>query len=130
MVIIEEAKPAEEIKSRKAEYMAGVFLWIRPLYANILKGFRDQCTKIAEQAKYNPKTGKFESVTEFDSEKYEDLITDYLLDKWEGLGGKDRQPLPVNLNSKKAILNYLPTRDFVWAFAQSLDTTEAETKNS
>lgn len=132
MLIIEKQTLKEEIQSRRCEYMPGVAFWVRPLLVTILNDFRKQCTKT--KLEFNPSTKKMEVVEEVDAKQLEDLITDWVIDKWEGVGtlGDDKKamPLTVNLTSKYWVMNQVVLRDFIWASARNLDTTEAEVKNS
>jgi len=61
-----------------------------------------------------------------DPEKYDDALTDYLIEDFTGIGDEAGNPLPVNLESKKRIMNHLPLRDWVWAFAQSVEASVQE----
>lgn len=116
------------VESQRFEYSEGVVFWVRPLTGQKLKEIRKQCVKT--RMELNTRTRKMEPIEEVDDEKFEDLVADYILDRWEGVGDEDGNPLAVNLESKKLILDHLPLRDFIWGAAQSLDVTETEIKNS
>ena len=128
MLKLKKYDTANPIPSRRFEYQPGVAFWIRPLNGTILRNLRKQCTK--EEYGYNPETQRMELAGKTDNDKLNELLADYIIDKWEGIGGEDGQPLPVNLESKKLIADQLALKNFIWAAAESLDTTEPETKNS
>lgn len=135
MLIIKEYKPDELPASKMFEYAPGVELWIRPLKCSIVQDFRKKCTKTSMQ--YNAQSRGMEPVEEIDTTKFNDLLADYILEKWNpnafgklSPGGTEVIPLDINLASKKLILDEPSISDFVRVTAQSLDTTEAESKNS
>lgn len=128
MLKIKKQTAVKNSQGQRFEYAEGVAFWVRPLTATVLRDLRKQCIKT--KLEFDPKSRKMESIEEIDGEKFDTLLTDHILDLWEGVGGEDGQPLPVTLESKKMILDQLPLRDFIWAMAQSLDTSEAEAKNS
>lgn len=128
MLKIKKINTNELPPGREFKYAEGVFFWVRPLTGTILRNFRAQC--VTADYSYNPATQRMEQVEKVDDDKLTDLIADYILEKWEGVGGEDGQPLPVTLESKKLILDQLAIKNFVWAVAQSLDTSEAEKKTS
>ena len=128
MLKIKNHNSAEHAPGKQFKYADGVFLWIRPLTGTILRTFRKSC--VTYESGYNPASQRMEPAEKLDDDKLNDLIADYILEKWEGIGGEDGQPLPVSLASKKLILDQLAINKFVWAAAQSLDSTEAEQKNS
>ena len=128
MLKIKNHNPAELAPGKQFKYADGVFFWVRPLTGTILRNFRKLCA--TEEIAYSATSQRMELVEKINDDKLNDLIADYILEKWEGVGGEDGQPLPVTLESKKLILDQLAIKNFVWAAAKSLDTTEAETKNS
>lgn len=128
MLKIKKSISPENTSSQRFEYQAGVAFWIRPLTGTVLRDLRKQCTKT--KMEFNPQTRKMEPVEEIDEAKLEDLLAEYILEKWEGVGGEDGQPLPATLESKKLILDQLALRNFIWAATQSLDFTGDEQKNS
>ncbi len=128
MLKIKNYKADEPVASKRFEYQPGVVFWVRPLTGTILRSFRKQC--VTSDFGYNAASQKMEPIEKVDDDKLNDLISDYILEKWEGVGGEDGQPLPVTLDSKKLIIDQLAIKNFIWAAAQSLDTTEAEQKNS
>ncbi len=128
MLKIKNYKPDEPVPSKRFEFQPGVAFWVRQLTGAILRNFRKQC--VTQDLGYSVATQRMEPVEKVDDDKLNDLIADYILEKWEGVGGEDGQPLPVTLESKKLILDQLAIKNFVWAAAQSLDTSEAEKKIS
>lgn len=128
MLKITNYKSDEPVPSRRFEYQLGVAFWVRPLIGTTLKNFRKQC--VTEDLGYSAVSQRMEPVEKVNDDKLNDLIADYILEKWEGVGGQDGQPLPITLESKKLILDQLAIKNFIWAAAQSLDTSEAEIKNS
>lgn len=128
MLIIKKQISIENIQGQRFEYAKGIVFYVRPLSGAILRNLREQCSKT--KMELNRQSRKMEPIEDPDNEKLEELLADYILEKWEGVGGEDGQPLPVTLESKKLILDQLALRGFIWAAAQSLDTSEAELKNS
>ncbi len=126
MLKIKNYNTSETAPGRQFKYAEGVSFWVRPLTGTILRNFRKQCA--TSDFGYNSASQKMEPVEKVDDDKLNGLIADYILEKWEGVGGEDGQPLPVTLESKKLILDQLAIKNFVWAAAQSLDTTETEKK--
>jgi len=117
-----------QIPGARFEYAKGAFLWVRPLTNTIMSALRELCT--TSKMVFSQQTGKMESVEAVDKVKLEELLSDYLLEKWEGFGGEDKKPFPVTLEYKLHMLDQLDIKQFTWAVAKSLDNTEAETKNS
>lgn len=109
-------------------FSEGVRIKVRKLTAEVISGVRKQYTRIDMEV--DPKSRRMVPVEKVSDEKYDDAMTDYLIEDFAGLGDGEGIALPVTLESKKRILNYLPLKDFVWAFAQSMDTTEEQEKNS
>lgn len=128
MLKIKNQTAIENSQGQRFEYAEGVAFWVRPVTASVLRNLHRQCTKT--KVEFDKKSRKMEPTGDIDGEKLENLLADYIIEKWEGVCGENGQPLPVTLESKRMILDQLPLRDFIWAVAQSLDTTEAEAKNS
>ena len=59
----------------------------------------------------------------------EELITDYILAGWEGIGDEDGNALDITLENKKHVMNQFDIREFVWNRAQAAETVE-QIKNS
>lgn len=115
------------------QFAEGVKIKVRKLTAEALRELRKPLVKI---------TMELESVSrrmvpaeKVDTDKYDEVITDYLIEDFQGIGDEEGNPLPVTLESKKQIMNYLPLKDWIWAFAQTLEMAdvkklEEEGKNS
>lgn len=128
MLTIKKPISPENTSGQRFQYQEGVAFFIRPITSTILRGLRQQCVKM--EAKFNLQAKAMEPVEDVDAAKLDDLLSDYIISGWEGIGAEDGQPLPVTLENKKLILDQLPLREFIWAAAQSLDFTGAEQKNS
>jgi hypothetical protein len=118
---------ADSVQSRQFQYTAGVDFWVRPLTRSKLRELRKQCVIVTMEP--NPVTRVMEPVERLDEAKFEDALCEYLLEKWEGIGDTDGNPLPVTLENKKRILDQTDLYDFVWSKARSLDMTGSERKN-
>lgn len=131
-MLILKKQTSEIPQSQRFEYSKGVAFYVRPLTGKVMRELREQCSKT--KMELNRQTRKMEPVEDVDDAKLEDLLADYLLEKWEGVeiqaGDGGSLPLAVTLESKKLIFDQMALKDFIWAAAQSLDITELEQKNS
>lgn len=108
-------------------FAPGVRLKIRKLTAEVVQKLRKKYSKTEMQS---DKARRMVPVEILDDEQgYDDALTNYIIEAFEGIGDEDGNPLPVTLESKKMVLNHLPLKDWVWAFAQSIDTTAEELGN-
>ena len=128
MLIVRNHKSCENVPSKRFQYQEGVAFWVRPVTGTIMRDIRKKCIT-GNTVEYNQRTRTMETVEQVDDEKYDNLITDYIVEKWEGIGGGDGNPLPATPESKKLILDQAALGEFVWAAAKSLDTSGAEAKN-
>jgi len=117
----------ENVACRRCQYVEGVAFWIRPLTRSKIRELRKGCENTRLEP--NPLTRSMEPVVDLDNEKFEDVLCDYLIEKWEGIGDADGNPLPPTLENKKLVLDHTSLYDFVWLQARSLDMTGAELKN-
>ena len=108
-------------------YTKGVEFKIRPLTGQVLRELRKKVTTTRMEA--DPTTRKMVAVEDVDNDKLDELIADYMLEDWKGIGDEAGVPLPVCLESKKSILNQIPLREFIWSAAQALDIEQEQEKN-
>lgn len=115
------------------DYAPGVRLKIRKLTGDAVRELRKPYVRMEmEVEKTSRRMVPVEKVS--DEEAYNNALLDYLIEDFVGLGDEKGVPLPVTLDSKKAISNNLPLWDWVWAFAQSQEIVaeeqhQAEIKN-
>src|SRR3990172_4163388 len=128
MLIVKNHTSSDNVPSKRFRYQDGVAFWIRPVTGTIMRDLRKKCIT-GNTVEFNPRSRTMETVEQVDDEKYDRLITDYIIDKWEGIGGEDGNPLPVTVESKRLILDQAVLSEFVWAAAKSLDTSGPEAKN-
>lgn len=113
-------------------YTEGVRFKVRKLTAEALREIRKPHVRL--EMELNPVTRRMEQVEKLDAEKFDDALTDYLLEDFEGIGDENGNVLAANLANKKAILNMPVLRDFIWAAAQAIEVagdqrTEQAVKN-
>jgi hypothetical protein len=107
------------------KFAEGVEVKVRKLTNEAVRELRKPFMK-AEMT-LNTSNRRMEAVEHIgDPEKYDDALTDYLIEDFTGIGDDEGNPLPVNLESKKRIMNHLALRDWVWAFAQSVEASVHE----
>jgi hypothetical protein len=117
----------DDAQGRRFQYVEGVAFWVRPLTRSKLRELRRGCVNASMEP--NPLTRIMEPVERLDDTKFEDALCDYLLEKWEGIGDADGNPLSPTLENKKRVLDQTDLYDFVWSKARSLDMTGIERKN-
>jgi hypothetical protein len=119
-------------------YMPGAELKVRKLSGDVLRELRKPFvhTEMEVDKKSRAMVPK-EKMSAENEEKFNDALTDFLLEDHKGFGNEDGQPFPrpLDLESKKALLNDLSVNDWVWSFARAQEVIaekkqEAEIKNS
>lgn len=110
------------------EYCEGVRLKIRKLTRESLRFLKKKHCKITMEL--DPRTRRMMPTEKIDDDAYEDAITDYLVEDFEGIGDADGNPLPLNLESKMLIMDKLSLREWIWSFAQTIEVAEAEKKEA
>lgn len=109
-------------------FTEGVELQVRKLTSEVITTLRRQF--LTTSLELDQSSRRMMPIERLDSAKYNDALTDYLIQDFRGLGDDDGVALPLTLKSKHRILNYLPIRDWVWSFAQAVDSTPEQEKNS
>lgn len=117
----------ENAAGRWIDYTDGVAFKVRPLTGTVLRDLRKQVSTIRMAP--DPKSGKFVPFEEIDDEKFNDIMSDYLLEDYRGIGDETGEVLAVTLENKKLILNQIALKDYIWNAAQALDFEEAKVKN-
>lgn len=115
-----------------ADYAPGVRFRVRPLTSDAIAALRAPFVQVKMEV--DPASRQMKQVEKVDNEAFNDALSTYLIAGWEGLGDDNGAPLPDNLESRQAILNQLPLKDFIWAAAQTLEAAaqsrkEEEIKN-
>ncbi len=113
-------------------YAPGVRLKIRKLASDVIQELRKPHVRL--EMEVDKISRRMMPVEKVDSEAFDDALTTYLIEAWEGLGDEEGRLLEDSLASRKAIMNDLTLRDWIWAFAQSQELIaerqkEAEVKN-
>jgi hypothetical protein len=121
-------KKTVESEGRWFEYAPGVEIKIRPLTGDILREIRKPAVKTKMEV--DQRSRKMIPVETVDDVLLDDLVTDYLIEDFKGIGDSASHALEVNLASKKLILDQIPLKEFIWASAQSLDIEAEQIKNS
>ncbi|MDD5207741.1 MAG: hypothetical protein PHS17_20090 [Desulfobacterales bacterium] len=105
-------------------FTATARLKIRKLTQEIVQTLRKPF--VTTEMEVDPKSRRMMPVDKLDTDKYNDAITDYLIEDWneEFVDDETGDLLPKSLDSKKRIMNYLPVNDWIWGFAQAIDTTD------
>lgn len=121
-----------KIKTGEAEgkwfkYADGVEFKIRPLTGNVLREIRKPAVKVSMQV--DPKTRRMIPIEDVDDDKFDEAVTDYILEDFKGVGDDNGNLFEPTLENKKLIMDQLPLRDFIWSAAQSLDVGEEQIKN-
>jgi hypothetical protein len=111
-------------------FAPGLKVQVRKLTSEVIGGIRKKC--VTTTMEVNTKSRVLVTAEHLDEEKYDDAMTDYLIQDFSKgfVDEADDMPLPVTLDSKKRMLNVLPLKDWIWSFAQAMDTTEEQAKNS
>jgi len=102
------------------EFSDGVKIKVRRLTAEVIRELRRPHVTTSMV----PHEGRMVQSEKLDPEKYDEAIMDYLIEDFEGIGDENGNPLPKTLESKKRILNEISIKDWVWAFAQSIQTVQ------
>lgn len=110
------------------DYASGARIKARKINVEILNALKKPYTTTSMQL--DTKARKMVPVEKVDDEAYEDALTDYMIEDFEGFGDNAGNALPVNLESKKMLLNIISIKEWVWAFAQSLEVFAAEKKGA
>ena len=108
-------------------YAPGAKLKIRKVSADVFIELRKPFIRTEMQAeKGSHRMVPVEKLT--DEEGYNDKLTDYIIEDQEGFGNEEGQafPTPLDLASKKALMNDLQIKDWIWAFSQSQESTANE----
>lgn len=120
----------EEIYKVPFETVSGTMIChIKPINKEELEKIEKQCTKnVTEIVKHKPITRK-----EFDGDKFNELLFDYVCQGWEGLEDKDGKDIPHNKETRDAIRNWVPKiSNFYTSAAMNINdyihTMEAEQK--
>lgn len=113
-------------------YSDGVRFKVRQLTGDAIRMIRQPF--VSMEMGLNKSSRRLEKVEKVDQEALDDALATYLIEAWEGIGDEDGNVLPDNLDSRQAILNQLPLREFIWETAQSLEVysrkkREADLKN-
>ena len=120
-------KKTIESEGKWFEYSEGVEIKIRPLTGQTMKEIRKGVSIVKMEVGPGRKMIPVEHT---DDDKLEDALAEHLIEDFKGIGGSENTALPVNLESKKLILDQIPIREFVWNSAQSLDIEADQIKNS
>ncbi|HOR32195.1 MAG TPA: hypothetical protein PK311_05825 [Syntrophales bacterium] len=105
-------------------YQAGVRLKIRKLTGEALRELRRPYVRT--EMELDPRSRRMVPAEKVDAEKLDDALADYLIEDFEGIGDEEGLPLPVDLESKRRIMNQPALAEWVLAFAQSLEVAQAE----
>lgn len=107
------------------KFSDGVKVKVRKLTAEAVRELRKPFIKT--EMILNTSSRRMEPVEHIgDPEKYDDALTDYLIEDFTGIGDEEGNQLPVTLESKKRIMNHLALKDWIWAFAQSVEASVQE----
>lgn len=120
-------KSTDKEEGRWFKYAAGVEFKIRPLTGNILREIRKASSTTSMQP--DPKTRRMVAVEDVNDEKFDEAVTDYILEDFKGVGDEEGNLFDPTIENKKRIMDQLPLRDFIWSAAQSLDVGEEQIKN-
>lgn len=109
-------------------YSEGVEFQVRPLTGEVLRRLRKQVT--TTKMEVDPGSRRMVPVEKVNDEKLEEVMTDYLIQDFKGIGISSDRAMEVSLENKKLIMDQIPLREFIWASAQSLDVGQEQIKNS
>jgi hypothetical protein len=107
--------PANPPEGVWAPYAEGAEIQIRKLNREILKALRAPFITM----EYSPAARQ--NIEKPDEEKIEDALTGYLIQSFKGFGDDDGNLIPDTLDGRKALMNDLAVRDFVWGFAHTAE---------
>lgn len=105
-------------------YQAGVRLKIRKLTGEALRELRRPYVRT--EMELDPRSRRMVPAEKVDAEKLDDALADYLIEDFEGIGDEEGLPLPVDLESKRRIMNQPALAEWIMAFANSLEMAQAE----
>lgn len=88
---------------------ADVELQIRPLTAEILDKIRSRYKKTRREK--DSETRATVTVIEYDEDKVQDDLIDYILEDFKGFGSSPKDALVVNVENKKRIMELPPVAD-------------------
>jgi hypothetical protein len=117
--------PAAKVEGKWFTFAGDVEFKVRPLLGTILRELSNAARTGRMVA--DPKSGRM--VAQVDDEKYNELLTDYLLEDWRGVVDEAGAALPVTLENRKALLDMSAISDFVWERARALDILTEQVKN-
>jgi len=114
-------------------FSEGVRIKVRKLTGEAAKAIRKPFIKL--EMELDPSTRRMvpaEKLT--DEEKFNDALSAYMIEAFEGLGDDEGNPLPDDIESRRMIFNVPQLRDWIWALAQSVEIAaqnlqEDEVKN-
>lgn len=134
-IVIEELqfKPGEWPEGIWGNPMEGVRIQVRRIDADIFSELRKPLT--ISTMELDRKTRQYVPVEKVDSDAFNDVVTNYIIQNFEGFIDKGRNPLEVNLENKKKLMKKPVLSEWVWAMANALEVadqkkTEEEGKNS
>ncbi|HNS53318.1 MAG TPA: hypothetical protein PKH25_00915 [Syntrophales bacterium] len=105
-------------------FQDGVRLRVRKLTGEVLRELRRPF--VSTEMDLDPRSRRMVPVEKADPEKLDEALADYLIQDFEGIGDDDGQALPVDLESKKRIMNQPALAEWIMAFAYSLEVAKAE----
>lgn len=114
--------PASPPSGTWGTFQAGVRMKIRKLTGEVMRELRKPYVRA--EMELDSRSRRMVPVEKLD-EGLDDALADYLIEDFEGLGDEAGQPLPVDLESKKRIMNQPALADWVMAFAHSLEVAQA-----
>jgi hypothetical protein len=118
---------AESAEGKWFPYSDGIEIKIRPMTGQVMRDLRKSASTTKMEA--DPLSRKLVAVDRIDEAKLEDILNEYLIEDFRGIGSDSETALEVNLDSKKLIMDQIPLREFIWSCAQSLDIEGAQIKN-
>jgi hypothetical protein len=104
-------------------YADGVRVKIRKLTGDVMKELRKPFVRL--EMEYNPMSRRMEQSEKIDTEKYDEALSAYIMEEWEGFGDENGNILQNTPESRRAIINIPALREFIWEAATSLDIIAA-----
>jgi hypothetical protein len=125
MLIINTKKYDPEKKPEGVwfSYADGVRVKIRKLTGDVMKELRKPFVRL--EMEYNPMSRRMEQSEKIDTEKYDEALSAYIMEEWEGFGDENGNILQNTPESRRAIINIPALREFIWEAATSLDIIAA-----
>jgi hypothetical protein len=108
-------------------YQEGIEVKVRPLTGTVLRDLRKQAT--TSKMVLEQRSRRMVPEDTVDDEKFESVIAEYMVEDWRGIGDPDGNPLEVNIENKRLLLDQPALRDWLWACAQALDVVDELEKN-